>query len=396
MHLITPCRDLFDGQLRAGTTYLVDTQMADQLSALGHCAHSSPFTNQQPGINAKPDNTTRSILILRAGGYGDMLFLTPCLAELRRRYPALEITVATHSHTRDALHHPAFQDIQVIDYPVPVPLTKWDIVSSAERIAAEDMTHDATAYFAHHLGLITQEQLESTGLTTRQTEAVKMPFDLRPLYHVSDEDRYNAWKAFPRHEGRARIGIQTESSVKNRTYPVDLTGLLIHELIEKDGCDVYTFGYPDPKKVELPHFYPLQCLPEPPSFQQSAAVLSTMDAVIAPDSSLCHIAGALGIPTIALYGPFHWRQRVGNMPTVKALQGHARCAPCQWHFKHGQHYPPHMSCADLVGPPGQQRQRGCSALAQISPERIRTTLWSWLTECTRKTEVFSPHVARVE
>jgi ADP-heptose:LPS heptosyltransferase len=233
------------------------------------------------------------------------------------------------------------------------------------------MQHDAAAYFAHHLGLLDQTSLESMPST-------KSPFPLSPLYQVEPDDLAQAWLAFPRHEGRARIGIQTESSVKNRTYPVDLTADLIKTLIEEDGADVFTFGYPAPKQVQIPHFYPLQCMDPAPSLTQSAAVLATMDAVIAPDSALCHIAGALGLPTIALYGPFHWRQRTGQMPSVKALQGHAECAPCQWHLTKGQHYPPHMPCSRLVGPPGQQRQAGCKALANIPPERIRKELWKHL------------------
>jgi ADP-heptose:LPS heptosyltransferase len=392
MHLFTPCHDLFDGLMRVGHVYLIDSQWSAELSAQGHCQWSAAFIDQRPGINAVPDNTTRSILILRAGGYGDLLFMTPVLAELRRRFPALEITVATHVHTRDALHHPALADIKVIDYPAQlIDLPKYDIISSAELIASADMTYDASAYFAQTLGLITQEQLAATDIHPRQGPPIE--FSLKPLYQVADEDRAQAWAAFPRHDGRARIGIQTESSVKNRTYPVDMTAQLIEQLIALDGCDVFTFGYPSPKAVSLPHFYPLQCLPEPPDFRTSCAILSTMDAVIAPDSSLCHVAGALDIPTVALFGPFHWRQRTSNMPSVRAIQGAARCAPCQWHLTNNQHYPPDKACSHFVGPIGQQRQRGCSALASIDPDRIRTTLWKWFHECTQKAE---PHVARIE
>lgn len=382
MHLFTPCHDLPGPSMSAGRTYLLDTQWADELSASGHCQRMEPFAHQRPGINARPDNTTRSLLILRAGGFGDLLFLTPSLAELRRRFPSLQITVATHDHTRDALRHPALRDIEVIHYPVDInahPLDRWEIITSAEQIASSRMTYDAAAYFAHHLGLISDACLHSTGLTPHQP-VTPPPFDLAPLYAPDPDDVAQAWLAFPRLDNRPRIGIQTESSVKNRTYPVDLTADLIKRLID-DGADVYTFGYPSPKTVSLPHFYPLQCLPEPPSFTQSCAILATMDAVIAPDSALCHVAGALGLPTIALYGPFHWSQRTRHMPSVRALQGSASCSPCQWHLHLGQHYPPDQPCSHYVGPPGQQRQRGCKALMQIQPARIQREVWKWLHEC---------------
>lgn len=370
MHLITLARPF--EHLQTGHTYLADTQLATQLTEGGYLQNAEPITEEDKwfGYNKQPFSSTRSILILRAGGYGDLLFLTPSLAELHRRYPKLQITVATHQHTREALHHPDLAHVHLIDYPVPVAdLARYDIISSAERIIDPTMQHDASAYFAHHLGLITDEVLNANEPPT---------FPLQPLYAVNPDDLAQAWIAFPRHEGRARIGIQTESSVKNRTYPIDLTAEIIEKLIKDDQADVFTFGYPAPKQVEIPHFYPLQCMDPAPSLTQSAAVLATMDAVIAPDSALCHIAGALSIPTIALYGPFHWRQRTSHSPSIKALQGHAECAPCQWHLTKGQHYPPHMPCARLVGPPGQQRQAGCKALANISPDRIRKELWKHL------------------
>lgn len=382
MHLFTPCHTLEGPGMIAGRTYLLDDQWADELAAGGHCQRMEPLTDQHPGINSVPDNTIGSILILRAGGFGDLLFLSPSLADLRRRFPRLTITVATHDHTREALRHPDLRDIQLTRYPVdvtqPHALDRWDIITSAEKIASPSMTYDAAAYFAHHLGLISDEALLSTGLTPRQPRT-PVAFSLKPLYAPDPDDVAQAWLAFPRHDDRPRIGIQTESSVKNRTYPVDLTADLIKRLID-DGADVYTFGYPSPKTVSLPHFYPLQCLPEPPSFTQSCAILATMDAVIAPDSALCHIAGALDIPTIALYGPFHWSQRTAHMPSVRALQGSAACSPCQWHLSRGQHYPPDQPCAQLVGPIGQQRQRGCKALMQIQPARIQREVWKWFTE----------------
>jgi len=370
MHIITPSRPLPNHEhLPLDQSYLCDTQLATQLSDAGYLQTSEPADYDLDGCNTHPTADTRSILILRAGGFGDLLFLTPSLAELHKRFPKMAMTIATHAHTREALHHPDLAHVKIIDYPVPVSdLYKYDIISSAERITDPTMQDDATAYFAHHLGLISDDVL---------ADKTTPPFSLKPLYQVALDDLAQAWLDFPRNADRPRIGIQTESSVKNRTYPIDLTAQLIESLIKDDGCDVYTFGYPDPGKgrVEIPHFTALQLMSPSPTLTQSAAVLATMDAVIAPDSALCHIAGALSLPTIALYGPFHWHQRTSHMPTVKAIQGHAACAPCQWHLTKGQHYPPHMPCAKYVGPIGQQRQSGCIALARIEPDYIRRQLW---------------------
>jgi ADP-heptose:LPS heptosyltransferase len=89
--------------------------------------------------------------------------------------------------------------------------------------------------------------------------------------------------------------------------------------------------------------------------------LATCDACIAPDSVFCHVAGALHIPTIALYGPFPWQLRTAHAPSIHALQGVAKCAPCFHHSRVGEVFPRGEEC---------ENTGDCAALARISPSRI--------------------------
>lgn len=111
----------------------------------------------------------------------------------------------------------------------------------------------------------------------------------------------------------------------------------------------------NPQIISLPN------QPDPPDFAESAAILATMDAAIVPDSSLCHLAGALGIPTVALFGPFHWQQRTSWSPSIHAIQGHAPCAPCHHHGWDGHPFPTSQPC---------HQSGACTALANLTPERI--------------------------
>ena len=43
------------------------------------------------------------------------------------------------------------------------------------------------------------------------------------------------------------------------------------------------------------------------------------DAVLAPDSSMMHAAGTLGIPCVAFFGPFPYRLRTAYYDSVFAL-----------------------------------------------------------------------------
>ena len=93
-------------------------------------------------------------------------------------------------------------------------------------------------------------------------------------------------------------------------------------------------------------------------------MLADCDAVIAPDSALCHVAGALGLPTVALYGPFPSALRTDNAPSISAIDGKAPCAPCFWHDRESV-WPQDKLCA---------RTGRCEALAGIAPRQIMKRL----------------------
>ncbi|MGH8752119.1 MAG: glycosyltransferase family 9 protein, partial [Burkholderiales bacterium] len=81
------------------------------------------------------------------------------------------------------------------------------------------------------------------------------------------------------------------------------------------------------------------------SLEQSACLLSHAAIYVGPDTALTHIAAALGVPTVALYGPSNpvkwgpwpknhsgdnpWK-RLGsqNAGNVALVQGKSACVPC--------------------------------------------------------------------
>jgi ADP-heptose:LPS heptosyltransferase len=153
--------------------------------------------------------------------------------------------------------------------------------------------------------------------------------------------------------------VQLAASAPSRTYPRELMMSALSELLRR-GHEVYLFGRPNEIQINTPHPRLVNTSADSPSFARSCAVLATCDAVLAPDSALCHVAGALDIPTVAVYAPFSWRARTAYAPSIRALSGHLSCAPCSWHGRGGA-FPPHGPCA---------KTGRCEALATITPERI--------------------------
>lgn len=301
------------------------------------------------------DPECKRLLIVRAGGFGDLLFLTPSLIRLRALRPDLHIGVACVPSYHAALADPALTDVDRVQYPVPeADLAGWDSIIALENLVEQDNNHSACEIFAAALGLLDFAAYDPS----------KPPFSLQPVYSVPAAAREIAAQDWPTYKaGAPRIGIQVEATARCRTYPINLLAQTIDRLIALPSRPhVFLFGSPSDQRADPhPQITSLPCHQPPPTFAESCAILSTMDVVIAPDSSLCHIAGALGLPTVALYGPFHWRQRTKHSPSVHALQGSAECAPCHHHVKAWGHWPPGKPCA---------KRNYCLAMASITPERI--------------------------
>jgi ADP-heptose:LPS heptosyltransferase len=186
------------------------------------------------------------------------------------------------------------------------------------------------------------------------TEGKHLDYEPTPAQRAEAAARFAAGQ-------RKRVAVQLTASSGSRTYPRHLLPPLFAALLE-EGFDLVLCG--SPGQLPMPstaRVLNLTSQEAPVSFGVTCAVLVDCHAVIAPDSALCHSAAAMGRPVVALYGSFPWKLRTAYQPTVRALTGHAPCAPCFWHARGGQEYPADQPCATAGH---------CVALGDITPERI--------------------------
>ena len=59
-----------------------------------------------------------------------------------------------------------------------------------------------------------------------------------------------------------------------------------------------------------------------------AAMMAHVDLVLCPDSSLLHLAGALEVPTVSIFGPTHPAARVNHYPQAVAIWHGEKMKPC--------------------------------------------------------------------
>jgi ADP-heptose:LPS heptosyltransferase len=148
--------------------------------------------------------------------------------------------------------------------------------------------------------------------------------DKRPRYFVLPEERafqLNFWKTH-RLEGKKVVGIQLRSDEVYRDYPH------MRQLVSRLAQD-YTVLVFDAEKIrgfEDERVITVDGLP----MRRAFALASACDAIVAPDSSFVHLAGALDIPCIALYGPIDGHVRTRHYPKCKYLDVKKKlgCMPC--------------------------------------------------------------------
>lgn len=274
----------------------------------------------------------KTFLITRPGGIGDLIQLTPLIRELHSR--GIEVSVSTHVRYHEALLH---QPCVLLPYPLEESVVRsfdahgW-MENSVENADGRQHLVDTFA--------------ERAGITVANKQA---------SYIVTDEESDWASERFPRTH-KPRIAVQSRASSDCRNVPDEILHIACSMLIG-GGCEVVLVGAPG--SIKAPPEY--LCLPAHGlSFRQSMAVVANCDACISPDSSLTHAAGAMGIPCLALFGPFAWESRTKYAPKTFALSGKAPCAPC---FHHARTDP------WVAGKPCSVAKR-CVALAEIKPEDI--------------------------
>lgn len=353
MHLVTVTKTVSPGAvytLTRGSYYTENVNAGEILIRFPRDTFIQEAPNPRPPDDFIPNpNAPQKILVIRPGGYGDLLFLTPVFRALKSNFPLLQINLACYEQYQEALA--GNSDIaHFVKYPVPLDtLHSYDAIFALEGVVEDE----------HKLHAV-DRLLDEFGLPHSFLDEDKK----RCIYHLTEQEQRGAETTFPHRLDKAghnvpRLGVQVVASSRCRSYPQDLTAQVC-QMLHQRGWEVFFFG--SPKSLLIQEFDRLVNLTlRNLTFRQSCAVLSTCDVVLAPDSALVHVAGALEIPTVALYGPFPWQIRTRYNPKTIALQGKLDCAPCFHHVRARQEFPSDGPCF-ISG--------RCEALASIPPTRV--------------------------
>jgi hypothetical protein len=267
-------------------------------------------------LREAPRRAERRLLVTRAmGGLGDLLMLTPGLHALRVKHPRARIDLALPRR-----FFPLFEgndDVALVDIHSeldPQDYDRWFNLTDCPAARTESLTaprvrRNRIELFARALGI---------------RGAALWRMDRRPRYFLSEEDVACRERFFAAHglRGESVVGVQVRSDETYRDYPH--MPLLVqalardHVVLVFDSRPIAGYDFANVIKVEGQ------------GLRQAAALAGGCRALVAPDSSFIHLAAALGLPAVGLFGPTDGAVRTSDYPRVRHLdvRGDLRCVPC--------------------------------------------------------------------
>ncbi|MCR4317944.1 MAG: glycosyltransferase family 9 protein [Planctomycetes bacterium] len=195
----------------------------------------------------------------------------------------------------------------------------------------------------------------------------------RISFHLTEGARRFAeefWDARPKTR-KYRVGFHVTSfpDMTYKRWPEDHY-VRLFDLLDADAT-CHLFGGPDEaaelRRIAARAKNPAEVIAIP--LVEAAAVMSHLDAFVSNDSGLMHVAAAVGIPTLGIFGPTNLTRTKpwGLNARVIQYEEHLACRPCHVYPAKSVRLKP--GCPELT------------CLTEIPPERVLSKVLEMLATC---------------
>ena len=290
------------------------------------------------------------LLVMRSGALGDFVLTLPVLAALRARWPAAQVTVVGHPERARLAADAGLAD-EVLDADDPM----WSALFVDRGGAAAELeqvlagldgvvcyTADPEGLVGHRLRAlcagwaIVHPALPAGRHAAAHLLAALAPLGIEaaewtPVLTLSQRTRARGEELLRGTDGRPIVAVHPGSGSESKCWPWERFEAVARALVAERGCRVvFTVGPADERllpaleSLALPQATMLRGL----DVVELAGALSHAACYVGNDSGVTHLAAALGVPTVAIFGPTDpavWAP-LGERVTV--LQGQCPDGPC--------------------------------------------------------------------
>jgi hypothetical protein len=280
-------------------------------------------------------------------GIGDFVNAVPLFHALRPY--ARQLHLATNPAYHLLVMQPKIFDRLSCEHGPP-PLKRYDLmveivshpsklrsspVEAGRHIALSTMGQKSLRCYIHEY---LQHQLSSAGFgLPKMSPRLTVPDTV--LAWVEDE---LAKHGMGEDSDRLRVGIHPGAGFSPKLWPAERFAELADRLIDRYGASIALFMGPDDggplrRMLEAMEYAPNAVISDC-NLVQIAAAIKSMDLFISCDSGLMHVAAALDVPLVAVFGPTHpraWGPFSENAVTVFSRPrechscGYTRASRCE-------------------------------------------------------------------
>jgi len=300
------------------------------------------------------------VLIIKTSSLGDIVHTFPALTDAARAIDDIQFDwVVEESFAQMPAWH------QAVDRVVPSAVRRWRR-SWLKTLLAGDWRRFVKQLRSRRYDVVIDAQgLMKSALITRKAIGPKHGLDKRsarePLAsrfygHVHSVDRQQhaiqrSRQLFAQALGYSIEGmslqyglsIAADSAIENKTvlflhgttwdskrWPIAFWASLAQQVIDAGYQVLLPAGNSDEKKFAddlASHSESISVLPEK-SLQEIASVIKAVSGIVSVDTGLAHLAAALEVPTVALYGATDARLTGVQGAQQQSLQASIDCSPC--------------------------------------------------------------------
>jgi lipopolysaccharide heptosyltransferase I len=311
----------------------------------------------------------RRILLVKPSALGDVVHALPVVATLKRRYPHVSLDWLIEEEAAPLVQgHPAIASFVVsgrrrwhrqLRSPADVPATLREIRAFVSEVRRRryDAVLDLQGLFKSALYVVVAGAPLRVGLADGREGAPwvlthRVPVPPQPVHAV---ERYLALAAAVDaceavREFTIPLGADDVEAAQQLLADLPCPRVVLHPAarwptklwevdrwravaasLAADGAGVVLTGGPTDAPITSAICEGLHPMPRSLagrlSLKQLAAVLGSADLMITVDSGPMHIAGALGTPVVALFGPTD-PARTGPVGPGRVLRRELPCSPC--------------------------------------------------------------------
>jgi len=329
MKLIRIMVDGIAPALKTGEWYIVnDVSARDIIASVSNDSSKyemQEFLSKYNGYDGS-DLNGKTLMTIRTGGAGDILFKTTAIKHTKEKYPDCKVIACCAPKYLGLL-----EDNPHIDELIGMPIPLKKMIDSDYHLIFENIIEnniEATKKNAYDLFL------ERFHIDPAKIKAE----DKLPVVIVNEDsvNKIVVKEPWLINDDKLNIAIHLRTSAPLRTFDQKKLFIVAKRLKKQYRCNVILLCSPMELSDVMSNVNYFDFEPSDfhfsPSFTDGwrdvIALIHLCDVVIAGDSSIAHIAGGLKKPLLALYGPFPSEMRTKYYTNTIALDAKAPCAPC--------------------------------------------------------------------